>query len=318
MLEDSKRAVVFEEVDSDHSGQRLDNFLMTRIKGAPKSLIYRIIRKGEVRVNKGRIKPDYRIKEGDIVRIPPVRVRAESEVQPVPDKMAQNIERAILFEDDYLMAVNKPKGMAVHGGSGISLGLIEAMRVIRPDAKRLELVHRLDRDTSGVILVAKRRSVLVALHEMLRRKTGMQKRYLALVYGVWPKHIKEVKAPLLKNELKSGERIVRVDQQGKACHTRFSLQRRYEGYTLVNAEPVTGRTHQIRVHCQFAGQAIVGDDKYASDPQLKGSRAQGAKRMFLHAHTLRFKHPQTDALITIEAPLDSDFDGFLDSLNPVN
>ena len=318
MLEDSKRAVVFEEVDSDHSGQRLDNFLMTRIKGAPKSLIYRIIRKGEVRVNKGRIKPDYRIKEGDIVRIPPVRVRAESEAQPVPDKMAQNIERAILFEDDYLIAVNKPKGMAVHGGSGISLGLIEAMRVIRPDAKRLELVHRLDRDTSGVILVAKRRSVLVALHEMLRRKTGMQKRYLALVYGVWPKHIKEVKAPLLKNELKSGERIVRVDQQGKACHTRFSLQRRYEGYTLVNAEPVTGRTHQIRVHCQFAGQAIVGDDKYASDPQLKGSRAQGAKRMFLHAHTLRFKHPQTDALLTIEAPLDSDFDGFLGSLNPVN
>ena len=318
MLEDSKRAVVFEEVDSDHSGQRLDNFLMTRIKGAPKSLIYRIIRKGEVRVNKGRIKPDYRIKEGDVVRIPPVRVRAESEVQPVPDKMAQNIERAILFEDDYLIAVNKPKGMAVHGGSGISLGLIEAMRVIRPDAKRLELVHRLDRDTSGVILVAKRRSVLVALHEMLRRKTGMQKRYLALVYGVWPKHIKEVKAPLLKNELKSGERIVRVDQQGKACHTRFSLQRRYEGYTLVNAEPVTGRTHQIRVHCQFAGQAIVGDDKYASDPQLKGSRAQGAKRMFLHAHTLRFKHPQTDVLLTIEAPLDSDFDGFLASLDPVN
>ncbi len=318
MLEDSKRAVVFEEVDSDHSGQRLDNFLMTRIKGAPKSLIYRIIRKGEVRVNKGRIKPDYRIKEGDIVRIPPVRVRAESEAPPVPEKMAQNIERAILFEDEYLIAVNKPKGMAVHGGSGISLGLIEALRVIRPDAKRLELVHRLDRDTSGVILVAKRRSVLVALHEMLRRKTGMQKRYLALVYGVWPKHIKEVKAPLLKNELKSGERIVRVDQQGKACHTRFSLQRRYEGYTLINAEPVTGRTHQIRVHCQFAGQAIVGDDKYASDPQLKGSRAQGAKRMFLHAHTLRFKHPQTDAVLTIEAPLDSDFEGFVASLDPVN
>ena len=318
MLEDSKRAVVFEEVDSDHSGQRLDNFLMTRIKGAPKSLIYRIIRKGEVRVNKGRIKPDYRIKEGDIVRIPPVRVRAESDAAPVPEKMAQNIERAILFEDEYLIAVNKPKGMAVHGGSGISLGLIEALRVIRPDAKRLELVHRLDRDTSGVILVAKRRSVLVALHEMLRRKTGMQKRYLALVYGVWPKHVKEVKAPLLKNELKSGERIVRVDQQGKACHTRFSLQRRYEGYTLINAEPVTGRTHQIRVHCQFAGQAIVGDDKYASDPQLKGSRAQGAKRMFLHAHTLRFKHPQTDAVLTIEAPLDSDFEGFIAFLDPVN
>ncbi len=318
MLEDSKRSVVFAEIDSDQEGQRLDNFLLARIKGAPKSLIYRIIRKGEVRVNKGRTKPDYRIKSGDIVRIPPVRVKAEGEAAPVPIKMAQSIEGAILFEDEYLLAVNKPKGMAVHGGSGISLGLIEALRVIRPNAKRLELVHRLDRDTSGVILVAKRRSTLVALHEMLRHKTGMQKRYLALVYGVWPKHIKEVKAPLLKNELKSGERVVKVDQQGKACHTRYSLQRRFEGFTLVNAEPVTGRTHQIRVHCQFAGQSIVGDDKYASDSQLKLSRAQGAKRMFLHAHSLRFKHPQTDEQVTIEAPLDADFKGFIDSLVPLN
>lgn len=318
MLEDSKRSVVFEEIDSDQEGQRLDNFLLARIKGAPKSLIYRIIRKGEVRVNKGRTKPDYRIKTGDIVRIPPVRVKAEGEPVPVPVKMSQSIEDAILFEDEYLLAVNKPKGMAVHGGSGISLGLIEALRVIRPNAKRLELVHRLDRDTSGVILVAKRRSTLVALHEMLRHKTGMQKRYLALVYGVWPKHIKEVKAPLLKNELKSGERVVKVDQQGKACHTRYSLQRRFEGFTLVNAEPVTGRTHQIRVHCQFAGQSIVGDEKYASDSELKSSRAQGARRMFLHAHSLSFKHPQTDEKITIEAPLDADFKGFIDSLTPLN
>ncbi|MEY8264398.1 MAG: pseudouridine synthase, partial [Bermanella sp.] len=206
MAENTKRGVIFEEVEEDYSGQRLDNFLMSRIKGAPRSLIYRIIRKGEVRVNKGRSKPDYRLKSGDLVRIPPVRVREEGEAPAVPEKMASNIEDAILYEDDQLLAVNKPRGMAVHGGSGISLGLIEALRVIRPDCKRLELVHRLDRDTSGVILVAKKRAALLALHEMLRHKTGMQKRYLALVYGAWPKHIKEVKAPLLKGELKSGER----------------------------------------------------------------------------------------------------------------
>ena len=318
MLENTKRSVVFEEVEEDYAGQRLDNFLLARIKGAPRSLIYRIIRKGEVRVNKGRSKADYRLITGDIVRIPPVRVRAEGEAAPVPQKMAQSIESAILFEDDHLLAVNKPRGMAVHGGSGISLGLIEALRVIRPDCKRLELVHRLDRDTSGVILVAKKRATLVALHEMLRRKSGMQKRYSALVYGVWPKHIKEVKAPLLKGELKSGERIVRVSQEGKLCHTRFSLQRRFEGYTLVNAEPVTGRTHQIRVHCQFTGQSIVGDEKYASDAELKLSKSHGAVRMFLHAQSLRFKHPQTNESLTIEAPLDSAFSGFLETLTPIN
>ena len=318
MVENSKRGVVFEEVDSDYSGQRLDNFLMSRLKGIPRSMIYRIIRKGEVRVNKGRSKADYKVREGDVVRIPPVRVKEESDSVPVPDKMASSIEKAILFEDDYLLAVNKPRGMAVHGGSGISLGLIEALRVIRPNCKRLELVHRLDRDTSGVILVAKKRSALLALHEMLRSKKGMKKSYSALVYGAWPKHIKEVKAPLLKGELKSGERIVRVSQEGKPCHTRYSWQRRYEGYTLLNAEPVTGRTHQIRVHCQFAGYAIVGDDKYASDLELKKGRSAGAKRMFLHAHALRFKHPQTEEVLNIEAPLDEAFEGFLSCLTPIN
>ncbi len=318
MAENIKRGVVFEEIEEDYSGQRLDNFLMTRIKGVPRSLIYRIIRKGEVRVNKGRIKPDYRLCTGDLVRIPPVKVREEGEPVPVPQKMAQNIESAILYEDDVLMAINKPRGMAVHGGSGISLGLIEALRVVRPDCKRLELVHRLDRDTSGVILVAKKRSALTALHEMLRTKTGMNKRYLALVVGLWPKHIKEVKAPLLKSELKSGERIVRVSQEGKACHTRFSLERRFEGYTLMNAEPVTGRTHQIRVHCQFAGNAIVGDEKYASDNELKQSRAMGSKRMFLHAFSLSFKHPKTQEMMKIEAPLDSAFNDFIKVLTPVN
>jgi 23S rRNA pseudouridine955/2504/2580 synthase len=318
MSESSKREVIFEEVSLDYAGQRLDNFLMTRMKGVPKSLIYRVIRKGEVRVNKGRSKPEYKLKAGDLVRIPPVRVKEEIKIDNVPDKMAHDIESSILFEDDYLIAVNKPRGMAVHGGSGISLGLIEALRVIRPDSKRLELVHRLDRDTSGVILVAKRRSVLVALHAMLQKKTGIQKRYWALVYGSWPKHMKEVTAPLLKNELQSGERIVRVSQQGKPCHTRYSLERRFEGYTLLNAEPVTGRTHQIRVHCQFAGHSIVGDEKYATDDELKQAKIAGGKRLFLHAKSLRFIHPQTKEKLTIEAPLDPLYESFLKSLIPAN
>jgi 23S rRNA pseudouridine955/2504/2580 synthase len=318
MTENSKRSVIFEEVSEDYAGQRLDNFLMSRIKGAPKSLIYRIIRKGEVRVNKGRSKPDYKVALGDVVRIPPVHVKAEGEPVDVPNRMAADIEKAIIFEDDYLLAVNKPRGMAVHGGSGISLGLIEALRVIRPDNKRLELVHRLDRDTSGVILVAKKRTTLVALHKMLQNKSGMKKRYLGLVYGAWPKHLKDVTVPLMKNELKSGERVVKVTQEGKACHTRYSLERRYEDYTLVNAEPVTGRTHQIRVHCQFSGFSIVGDDKYATDEELKASKKMGAKRMFLHAQSLKFKHPQTEENIFIEAPLDDAYEGFLKKLKVIN
>lgn len=318
MAENSKRGVQFEEVSEDYAGQRLDNFLMSRIKGAPKSLIYRVIRKGEVRVNKGRTKPDYRLKQGDLVRIPPVRVKESEPVEAVPDRMANDIESAILYEDDHLIAVNKPKGLAVHGGSGIKLGLIEALRVVRPRAKRLELVHRLDRDTSGVILVAKKRSTLVALHKMLQNKSGIQKRYLALVYGTWPKHLKDVKAPLQKNELKSGERVVKVSQEGKDSHTRYGLERRFEGYTLVNAEPITGRTHQIRVHCQFSGHSIVGDDKYASDSELKQSKAQGAKRLFLHAQSLKFKHPDSGEWLKVEAPLDDDYSCFLNQLTPVN
>ena len=290
MTENSKRAVIFEEVSEDYVGQR------------------------EVRINKGRTKPDYKVCLGDVVRIPPVRVKEASEPASVPNKMAVDIEKAIIYEDDYLLAVNKPRGMAVHGGSGISLGLIEALRVIRPLCKRLELVHRLDRDTSGVILVAKKRTTLVALHKMLQNKSGMKKRYLALVYGNWPKHLKDVTVPLIKNELKSGERVVKASQEGKPCHTRYSLERRFEEHTLINAEPVTGRTHQIRVHCQFSGYSIVGDDKYASDEQLKSSKKQGAKRMFLHAQSLRFKHPQTEENMFIEAPLDEAYREFLNGL----
>lgn len=292
-------------ISADQAGQRIDNFLRTQLKGVPKSMIYRIVRKGEVRVNKKRIKPEYKLEEGDQVRIPPVRVaeREDNAVSAKLDKVAA-LEACILYEDDYLLILNKPSGTAVHGGSGLSFGVIEGLRALRPDARFLELVHRLDRDTSGVLLVAKKRSALRSLHEQLRLK-GMQKDYLALVRGQWQSHCKVVQAPLLKNILQSGERIVRVNSEGKPSETRFKVEERFEHATLVKASPVTGRTHQIRVHAQHAGHPIAFDDRYGDrefDQQLRGT---GLKRLFLHAAALRFEHPNTGETVRIEAPLDT-------------
>ncbi|WP_114195580.1 23S rRNA pseudouridine(955/2504/2580) synthase RluC [Edaphovirga cremea] len=292
-------------ISADQAGQRIDNFLRTQLKGVPKSMIYRIVRKGEVRVNKKRIKPEYKLEEGDQVRIPPVRVaeREDNAVSAKLDKVAA-LEAYILYEDDYLLILNKPSGTAVHGGSGLSFGVIEGLRALRPDARFLELVHRLDRDTSGVLLVAKKRSALRSLHEQLRLK-GMQKDYLALVRGQWQSHCKVVQAPLLKNILQSGERIVRVNSEGKPSETRFKVEERFEHATLVKASPVTGRTHQIRVHAQHAGHPIAFDDRYGDrefDQQLRGT---GLKRLFLHAAALRFEHPNTGETVRIEAPLDT-------------
>ncbi|MDR3431952.1 MAG: 23S rRNA pseudouridine(955/2504/2580) synthase RluC [Rouxiella aceris] len=291
-------------ISEDEAGQRIDNFLRTFLKGVPKSMIYRILRKGEVRVNKKRIKPEYKLLPGDQVRVPPVRV-AERDDAPVSaklDKVAA-LEHCILFEDDHLLILNKPSGTAVHGGSGLSFGVIEGLRALRPDARFLELVHRLDRDTSGVLLIAKKRSALRSLHEQLRLK-GMQKDYLALVRGEWPAHCKVVQAPLLKNILQSGERIVRVNSEGKPSETRFKIEEKYGFATLIKASPVTGRTHQIRVHAQHAGHPIAFDDRYGDrdfDAQLVGS---GINRLFLHAAALRFEHPGTGETLRIEAPLE--------------
>ncbi|NMP26979.1 23S rRNA pseudouridine(955/2504/2580) synthase RluC [Rahnella sp. SAP-1] len=291
-------------ISEDEAGQRIDNFLRTFLKGVPKSMIYRILRKGEVRVNKKRIKPEYKLLSGDQVRVPPVRV-AERDDAPVSaklDKVAA-LEHCILFEDDHLLILNKPSGTAVHGGSGLSFGVIEGLRALRPDARFLELVHRLDRDTSGVLLIAKKRSALRSLHEQLRLK-GMQKDYLALVRGEWPAHCKVVQAPLLKNILQSGERIVRVNSEGKPSETRFKIEEKYGFATLIKASPVTGRTHQIRVHAQHAGHPIAFDDRYGDrdfDAQLVGS---GINRLFLHAAALRFDHPGTGETLRIEAPLE--------------
>lgn len=292
-------------ISDDQAGQRIDNFLRTQLKGVPKSMVYRIVRKGEVRVNKKRIKPEYKLEAGDEVRIPPVRVaeREEPQVSAKLDKVAA-LADCILYEDEHLLIMNKPAGTAVHGGSGLSFGVIEALRALRPEARFLELVHRLDRDTSGVLLVAKKRSALRSLHEQLRLK-GMQKDYLALVRGQWQSHCKVVQAPLLKNILQSGERIVRVNSEGKPSETRFKVEERFTFATLVKASPVTGRTHQIRVHTLHAGHPIAFDDRYGDrefDSQLAST---GLKRLFLHAAALRFEHPGSGETMRIEAPLDA-------------
>lgn len=299
-------AVKIVAISADEAGQRIDNFLRTQLKGVPKSMIYRILRKGEVRVNKKRIKPEYKLEAGDEVRIPPVRVaeREEQAVSPHLQKVSA-LTDAILYEDDHILVLNKPSGTAVHGGSGLIFGVIEGLRALRPEARFLELVHRLDRDTSGVLLVAKKRSALRSLHEQLRGKE-MQKDYLALVRGQWQSHVKVVQAPLLKNILQSGERIVRVNSEGKPSETRFKVEERYAFATLVRCSPVTGRTHQIRVHTQHAGHPIAFDDRYGDRDFDRQLAKTGLNRLFLHAAALKFQHPHTGETLRVEAPLDAE------------
>ena len=291
------------EITDEYAGQRIDNFLLTRLKGVPKTLVYRILRKGEVRVNKGRVKAPYRLQAGDTVRVPPLRLPDEKAPAKVSDSLSERLEAAVLFENDQLLVINKPSGLAVHGGSGINLGLIEALRAMRPKCKFLELVHRLDRDTSGAVMVAKKRSALKALHEDLRRNK-VDKFYHALVMGRWSKRRLKVEAPLKKNELKSGERVVRVDADGKASLTEFRVLEQYEQCSLVEAKPITGRTHQIRVHTQYAGHPIIGDPKYGDEQMNRLLREQGVKRLFLHAAELRIRLPGTRERLIVKAPLE--------------
>lgn len=290
-------------VEPELAGQRIDNYLRTQLKGAPKTLIYRILRTGEVRVNKGRVKPEYRLQAGDVVRVPPLRLAERDEPAPVAVGLLERLEAAIVYEDKALIVLNKPSGIAVHGGSGLSFGVIEAFRQLRPEAKELELVHRLDRDTSGLLMIAKKRSMLRHLHQALRGD-GVDKRYLALVRGRWESGKKQVSAPLLKNTLRSGERMVEVDTQGKDALTLFRVVRRFGDFaTLVEASPVTGRTHQIRVHARHAGHPIAGDNKYGDDDFSREVRELGGRRLFLHAHALRVPLPDGREL-SLEAPVD--------------
>src|SRR5690606_15526083 len=292
------------EVAPDLAGQRIDNFLRAQLKGVPNTLIYRILRKGEVRVNKGRIKPEYKLQAGDIVRVPPPRLAERDEPSPLASGLLERLEAAVVYEDKALIVLNKPAGIAVHGGSGLNYGVIEAFRQMRPDAKDIELVHRLDRDTSGLLMIAKKRSMLRHLHEALRGD-GVDKRYMALVRGNWPTAKKRVSAPLLKNTLRSGERMVEVNDEGKDALTVFKVLRRFgEFATLIEASPITGRTHQIRVHALHAGHAIAGDSKYGDEDFTREIRELGGKRLFLHAYALRITLPDGAAL-SLEAPVDA-------------
>jgi 23S rRNA pseudouridine955/2504/2580 synthase len=302
--------VTYLQITEEHHDQRLDNFLITHLKGVPKSYIYRIVRKGEVRVNKGRVAIKYRLATGDIVRIPPVRTADHSTEVTISKSLKTALQNHILFEDESLLILNKPAGFAVHGGSGISAGIIEGIRLIRPEARFLELVHRLDRDTSGCLLIAKKRSALRQLHALFR-DDQIAKTYLALLSGQWARKKLTVNAPLQKNINKGGERIVVIDKAGKASETVFTRIKLYQDATLVRAAPKTGRTHQIRVHAASLGHPIIGDERYGLAEVNRLFKTKGYKRLFLHAETLQFLHPATGALIKISAPLPQELENLL-------
>jgi len=304
------------EVTEEDEGQRVDNFLMRHLRKAPRMLIYRIIRKGEVRVNKGRVKVNSRLKAGDVVRIPPVKVPEKVEVleSDIPQAQLNRIEESILFEDKDLMVINKPSGIAVHGGGGINWGLIEVVRVLRPLAKRLELVHRIDRDTSGCILIAKKASVLKDLHAQIRADK-LDKRYLAIVTGHWPKGLQKVELPLRKDHLADGGWHVSVAKEGKQAISYFKVEEHLKECDLMSVKLKTGRTHQIRVHALAQGCALLGDDKYGDRALNKRFRPMGMKRLALHAQFLGFTHPVTEEWMLMEAPLSPDFKKIIKALS---
>ena len=287
-------------VDESASGQRIDNFLATYLRGVPRTRIYRLLRRGEVRVNRGRVRQFYRVAPGDIVRVPPIRLGASRTRKTPSDKRQRDVQRAILHEDDGMIVLNKPSGWAVHGGSGLDFGVIECLRAARPNARRIELAHRLDRDTSGCLLIAKRRSVLTSLHDSMRRG-HVRKRYLALVRGNFGTRRRACDAPLLRMQRGSGERVVRVHAEGKRSVTAFVPIRVGDVASLVMAFPRTGRTHQIRVHAAEIGAPLAGDDKYGDRGFNRLVRGYGLKRLFLHAASIRI--PCGDAWADFEAPL---------------
>lgn len=297
-------------VSEDRDGQRLDNFLSGQLKGVPRSLIYRICRTGEVRVNGGRVKPDRRLVAGDEVRIPPVRVAEREESAPPPNTQLARIESAIIHEDRDFLVIDKPAGVASHGGSGVSFGAIELLRAARP-RDTLELAHRLDRDTSGVLVLTRKRSALTGLQAEIR-EGRVEKRYLALIEGALPKARLTVDAPLRKSVLQGGERMVRVDPEGKESRSRFSEVQRFADASLVEVALETGRTHQIRVHAQHLGHPLAGDEKYGDKEFNRLMRERGLKRLFLHA--ARFEFALGDREFAFNAPLAPELRATLDRL----
>lgn len=309
-IEGKAIAVRHERIDEAAAGQRIDNYLLRIAKGVPKSHVYRILRSGEVRVNGRRVQQTYRLQEGDEVRIPPIRIAEPTHAAPAP----AGKPLPVVYEDEALLVIDKPSGKAVHGGSGVSYGVIEQLRVQRPELRMLELAHRLDRETSGLLIVAKKRSALTALHDMMR-EGSVEKHYLTLVPGRWSNPLQHVKVPLHKYLTAEGERRVRVADEGKAAHSIVRLVRRWRDYSLLEVELKTGRTHQIRVHLAHLGFALCGDDKYGDFALNKRLEVEGLRRMFLHAAKLRLAHPLTGAPLAFDSPLPADLQTFLDRLD---
>ena len=303
----SKARATLLEVGEESVEQRIDNFLLRRLKGVPKSHVYRVLRSGEVRVNSGRVKPDYRLRAGDRVRVPPVRI-ASPAAKPAP----RPLDLPIVYEDAALLVIDKPSGVAVHGGSGVSYGVIESLRAQRPEAKSLELAHRLDRDTSGLLIIAKKRSALVELHRMLR-DGEVEKVYAALVQGRWQGGARDLRERLHKFVNAGGERRVAVHADGQAAVTQVKPLSATDAYSLLELRLLTGRTHQIRVHLAHAGHPVLGDDKYGDFELNHALAKQGVKRLFLHARRLSFVHPLTGTALRFDAPLPPDMRRFAEA-----
>jgi len=311
-----KSPLILRTVTEDEAGQRIDNFLMRHFKTVPRSRVYRLLRKGEVRVNRKRVDAEYRIQAGDEVRLPPVRIEADAEPGRPSSSLLELIERAVIFQDRHLLVIDKPAGVAVHGGSGMSFGIIEALRASRP-RETLELVHRLDRDTSGCLAIARDRSTLTALHALIRNG-GMHKTYLALVSGSWQLGTKRIDAPLATDNRQHGERHVRVAPAGKDSVSVFKPVQFFGSLaTLMEVDIPTGRTHQIRVHASFAGHPLLGDDKYGDRARNADLKSHGLKRTFLHAQSLAFEWPGSGVPFHVSAPLPEELVAVLDAITPV-
>lgn len=310
----AKSAVQLRTISAEEAGQRIDNFLMRHFNTVPRSRVYRLLRKGEVRVNRKRVEAEYRIAAGDEVRLPPVHIDRAGELGQPSSRLQELIERSVIFQDKHLLVIDKPSGVAVHGGSGMSFGVIEALRASRP-RETLELVHRLDRDTSGCLCVARDRATLVALHGLIR-DGGMHKTYLALVSGDWQLGTKRIDAPLATDERRQGERHVRVAAAGKESVSLFKpVQFFGKLATLMQVDIPTGRTHQIRVHAVYAGHPLLGDDKYGDRERNAELKRMGLKRMFLHAQSIAFDWPGSGVPFHVNAPLPEDLAGVLDEIS---
>ena len=314
MSKEAFKAVSFLQIDAEYADQRIDNYLFSRLKTLPKTRLYRLLRKGEIRVNKKRTGPSYRLQAGDVIRLPPMHLEPTQDLGAPKPRAVERLQASIIYEDKGLMIINKPSGIPVHGGTRTPMGVVETLRAMYPKLPQLELAHRLDAETSGVLILAKKRSVLREIHALLRTGGAIHKVYWALTLGQWKKADLRVDVALSKNHLSSGERIVRVDAEGKESLTVFKTLKTFENASLVEATLHTGRTHQIRVHASYRGHPLAGDEKYGDKDFNKIMRQLGLKRLFLHAKKIEFILPSTGQVVSVEAPLDPDLEACLAAL----